>query len=417
MKNSTTRKAPQKPRPDFPLFPHATGRWAKKVRGRLVYFGKWADDPMGEAALDRWLDEKDDLLAGRLPRAKCEELTVAALCNHFLAYKEQLRDSGELTPRTFDRYYAACEFLVDNAGRNRMVSDLRPDDFQVLRAKMAKRWGPVAMANEIQMIRSVLRYGYEAELIDRPIRLGPGFKKPSAKVIRGQRAANGPRLFAPIQLRELLANAGPNMRCMMLLGINGGLGNTDVAELTINAADLRTGWLNYPRKKTGIMRRIPLWSETVKAWQDVLKRRREPNKAEYARLLFIGARGENYIGNHKGYRVTQEFARIANATKVAGRTFYDLRRTFQTIGESAGDLVAVQSIMGHAPISGDMSAVYRQGVEDDRLRHVVDHVRKWLFGGAPRRKSGQASAKPRRQKQTKKPTELGDDRPKLRVIG
>lgn len=49
---------PRKPRPDFPLFPHATGRWAKKVRQKLRYFGKVADDPKGKAALDKWLKQE-----------------------------------------------------------------------------------------------------------------------------------------------------------------------------------------------------------------------------------------------------------------------------------------------------------------------------------------------------------------------
>lgn len=54
---------PTKPRPDFPLFPHATGR-AKKIRGKLHYFGKWADP---DAALRRYVEERDDLYAGRKP--------------------------------------------------------------------------------------------------------------------------------------------------------------------------------------------------------------------------------------------------------------------------------------------------------------------------------------------------------------
>ena len=71
---------PAKPRPDFPLFAHATGRWAKKIKGKLHYFGPWADP---DAALARYVEERDDLYAGRKPRRKGEGLTVKDLINKF----------------------------------------------------------------------------------------------------------------------------------------------------------------------------------------------------------------------------------------------------------------------------------------------------------------------------------------------
>ena len=65
--------------------------------------------------------------------------------------------------------------------------------------------------------------------------------------------------------------------------------------------------------------------------------------------------------------------------KRLGLSFYALRHTFQTVAEGAHDLAAVQAIMGHAPASGDMSAQYRERVDDARLLAVTEHVRKWLF--------------------------------------
>src|SRR5262245_40897312 len=81
------RKAAMGLPPEFPLFPQGSGRWAKKIRGKLHCCDKVADDPKGVAALKLWLEQKDDLLAGFTPRGKKHGLTLAALCNNFLASK------------------------------------------------------------------------------------------------------------------------------------------------------------------------------------------------------------------------------------------------------------------------------------------------------------------------------------------
>src|SRR4051812_17440388 len=96
--NPTAPAKPNKPYPDFPLFAHATGRWAKKIKGKFVYFGPW-NDPDG--ALDKYLKEKDALHAGRRPREEVSAgVTVRDVCNRFLHAKQCRVDSGEMTNRS-----------------------------------------------------------------------------------------------------------------------------------------------------------------------------------------------------------------------------------------------------------------------------------------------------------------------------
>ena len=112
-------------------------------------------------------------------------------------------------------------------------------------------------------MRSVFRYAFDAEVLDKPVRTGPGFRKPSAKTLRLNHAKSGPRMFEADEIRVLLDNANANGKAMVLLGVNGALGNTDIALLPTKAVDLEHQWLDYPREKTGVPRRIPLWPETV----------------------------------------------------------------------------------------------------------------------------------------------------------
>ncbi len=161
-----------KPHKDYPLYRHKSGQWAKRVRGRVHYFGT---DP--DAALEKWAKQKDDLLAGRAPEDG-DGLTVGKLANLFLSSKQARVNSRELEQRTWNDYNAICERVLRVLGPGRQVANLRPADFEKLRADFAKTHGPVALHSDITRARVLFHYAFKQHLIDRPVAFGDSFDKP-----------------------------------------------------------------------------------------------------------------------------------------------------------------------------------------------------------------------------------------------
>ena len=372
---------PPKPSPDFPLFPHAAGVWAKKIRGKLHYFGPW-DDPQG--ALAKYNRQKDDLHEGREPLPAVEGVTVKNVVNAFLRHKKARLQAGELSPRSWDDYKSTTDILISRFGKSRLAADLRPDDFAKLRKHLAKSVGLVRLGNTIQRVRSVFKYAFDAELLDRPVRFGPDFKRPSKKVLRIRqgkiRAEQGKKLFTAQEVRRLIDAAGVPLRAMFLLAINAGFGNSDCGNLPLSAVDLQTGWVDYPRPKTGIERRCPLWPETIAALREARTKRPAPKHTEDAGLVFITKRGLSWAKDTRDNPLSKETAKLLKELGINGRKglgFYTLRHTFRTVADGSKDQPAVDHIMGHEV--PHMSAVYRETIADERLRAVVDHVHAWLF--------------------------------------
>lgn len=386
----------KKPHPDFPLTPHPTGRWCKKIKGELHYFGP-IDDP--QAALDKYLAEKDDLLAGRVPRVSTGEVTVADVVNAFGRAKQSRLAAGKITARTVADYYATGLRIAKAFGRNRPVNDLKPRDFNEYLAQIEKTWGPVAVGNEIVRVRSFFRWG--ADSLDGCLlpRFGPEFKKADKKTMRKIRAQNGERMFEPEELRKIIKEAAQPLKAMILLGINLGYGNADVGTLPLSALDLKTGWADFPRPKTGVDRRGKLWPETVKAIREWLTMRPTPRDDADANLMFITKYGASWYKQPKVEELSAEKPWPSLATPVSGemrkhllalklhqpgRSFYTLRHVFETIGGESCDQVAVNHVMGHADQS--MAGVYRERISDERLEKVATVVHDWLFGLPKRRK-------------------------------
>jgi integrase len=390
---ATKRKARQrkqtKPHKDFPLFPHASGRWAKKVHGKFHYFGSVQKDPQGQAALALWLQQKDSIFAGQVP-PKHGRFSIADLCNRFLASKRVSLDTHELSPRTFAQYYKTCELIVQMFGKGTAVESLRPEDFERFRVGMPKTWGPKMRAKTIQDVRSIFQFAVEQDHVEKAIKFGKQFKGPSKKVFRLHRAKMGKRMFEADEIRKMLEAAGVQLRAMFLLAANCGFGNNDVASLPMAALDLERGWVDFPRPKTGIDRRCKLWPETVTAIREAMAKRHRPADKADNDILFLTHHGARWVtiktveqpdGTLKVFcddSVSKETRKVMKRLGLNGhRAFYALRHTFETVGGGAKDQVAVDAIMGH--VDDSMAGAYRERIDDERLADVAEYVRSWLF--------------------------------------
>lgn len=391
------KKAPGKRQPT-PPFLHASGQYAKKINGKWFYFGIDKD-----AAFEAWKKQLSYIASDIAPPSRGMSPTLAELGNVYADYLRRQVESDELGDRTAGEYRRSIHRLIAIAGADCQVGALRPIDFGAIKEKLAepvavsaeskrrggrtvKRRSISTVAIDVRNLRVFLNWCYEQEHIEHPPKYGDEFSPVSRKALRRKRAADGPRDMSAESIRAILKKCKPAMRAIVMLGINGAVGNQDIADMKLG--DLpkfqkgKDAWVDLPRGKTGAPRRFVLWPETVEAIQRYLIMRPRPAGAANRDRLFVTRNGLSWVRQDAALRsdaIGTSFASARRAAGVKRGSFYDLRRTFRTIAASTRDREAVDHIMGHVEAADDMGAVYTQWISDDRLRAVADYVRQWLF--------------------------------------
>lgn len=400
------------------LTPRKDGRFCKKIRGRIHYFGANGDR---DQALREWLEQKEDLLAGRIPRPKLappDEITVAEVINHYLFSAMQRRQAGEIRPGTYGDYFRACtEFGNFSSGAvilgARLVESLTPDDFASVRAAWSKRLAAWALDRHIQSIRTMFNYAVDVlRMLDRQPWYGDRFSKTSEGNKRAEEAVairrRGERLFSIDEIAAILngkAGAGDGvpgvsgqLRAMVMLGLNGGMNATDCAWLRRDAIR-KTGdiWLiEFIRGKTaskGVRWTFPLWPETKTAIDAATASRPSPRLPEHDALIFLTAYGrpwasqtittiennpEMEIGGRENVQVHQAFTRKLDALGIRRDrvAFGAFRHTHISATADHPDQNARYRVRGHK-----ISAIEKHydKIPLPRLQSVTDLARERLI--------------------------------------
>lgn len=316
---------PKKPYAKFPLYAHARGAWAKRIDGKIRYFGPWKDP---KAALDKY-------------RAFCKGVTpsktVGDLVDAFVADKEAHLATGDITPVTYSEYKATCKVIENHYGRSRAIDSL---DYNSLRVALSKgknkpTLGPVTLKRRLVIARMIFPSA------------GKALKAPSQRLLRAAKEARGEQLYEAADIRKLVKAASAELKWMILMGINCAFGPRD--------CELFPGpdgeWHNFARPKTGIARRCWLWPETRAALK-------EPNP-QWDR-----------------YKIAKGFTALCESCKVKNHGFYSLRRTHVTISE--GSQAVIDRICGWQ--KAVMASVYRQKTFDAKVQACCEAMRTWYLG-------------------------------------
>ncbi len=173
-----SKKKPAKPYPHFPLFAHASGKWAKKISGKIEYFGRW-EDPLGAVAEFKRLYAD----GGGGPTTKTYLCLYDGL-NEFLVAKEDSKIAGSLSRESFRDYKQTCKSLIRHFGEDADINAFSPSDFAWYKRERSKQLNLVSMGNEIQRVRTAFKWLRRSKLIDDEPEYGPDFRKPTALQIR-----------------------------------------------------------------------------------------------------------------------------------------------------------------------------------------------------------------------------------------
>jgi integrase len=207
--------------------------------------------------------------------------TVKELVNRFLSYQAERVTAKQLGARSFEDYRRVLRHFAKQIGTDLPIARVTAEALVRYRSQLVRSGlrgdrglGVHALSRSLVLIRGCFGWGEKMGHIDRLPRWGDALDRPPTTEWRKSRAnrerEHGKRLFIAEQLRGLVEAADPMLRAAILLGINGGFGNTACGMLPIAALDLDNARIEFERPKTGVARTIPLWPETVAALRAVL---------------------------------------------------------------------------------------------------------------------------------------------------
>lgn len=265
--------------------------------------------------------------------------------NPFAAYLAHLRDERRLAALTLAAYRRDLDLLAELA-KPRTPADLTLSDIRHYMMRLhGQGLAPRSLARTLSAWRGFYRYAIRMKTIP---------ANPCSGVRLPRQARPLPKAMSPDETAQLLSASDlpdeleTRDRAMLELFYSSGLRLSELAQLKINALDLREGSVTVTGKR-GKTRIVPVGRHAIAALEAWLLERKQTARAGETTAVFVSRRGAALTPRAIQYRMKRWAARHGLAAHLHPHM---LRHSFAThLLQSSGDLRAVQEMLGHADIA------------------------------------------------------------------
>jgi integrase len=340
----------------FPAKARKDGRYQKKIKGKLHYFG--GPGMSRDEAMAEYQRVRRALYDGREPApaaGSMADVVVRDLMNLYLDERERDVGAGMITRANHVHSVHALKRFAAFVGADRPWAELSPADFSGY-IRDLQVYGVFAFNQHIAHLNAFWQRCAANDWITAAPNRGPHWKKRKLPIRQSPDV-----VLSPAVVKSLVRRAEPTMRAMILFALNCGAGPTDCALL--EWSDIDGDWCDSTRRKTDRPRRFPLWKITREALALL------PRGGDQ---VFATAENQAWLPTS----IAHAFRDLAGSLVPAGQGLRCCRYTFSTLADATLDINAKRLVMGHAPVGMDKH--YVRLIGDVRLRAVTEYVRRAL---------------------------------------
>jgi len=369
------------------------GRWRKQINGKMKYFGKVI--PKAEArsyrdAEKRYFQFLDDRERNNGVETSILNLTIAEFAEKYLESEYARYARGEITAVWFEAVRCHISDFVERVNWNKPLRYLSELDLEKYRnevlllpksEKTGRKISTHTARARLSTVKQMVKWGFQIKLIETLPRNLDGYSKV-------RHPATGVTTYSREEIQLLYMNANNRTKCWILLALNCGYGQKDIADLRVEEVNLVHGRIRRKRSKTGVETNHKLWPKTVELLRETGRFEAGPDErvflSRFGKPLVQEEYRNDKLRRSDGIRTMFEKLRKRVGLQT-GRGFYTLRKTAATEIERI-DPTVTEMFLGH--VERGMKKHYA-GRDWERLDAAVDRMDCFIDRGPNRPQTGQ----------------------------